>query len=327
MSAPLVHVGLHRTGTTWLQDGLFTEAAGVFSPALSIAEAVDLLVRPHDLEWSGESAASARSAIAAGVEAARRADRLPVISCEELSGNPHAGAWNSASLAERLHEVVPDARILIVVRRQADLVLSNHRQYLARGGVGSLRRYLYPDPRWFRVPRFRFGTFEFDRLAMRYRELFGPDRVSICCHEGIADAKAHARAIVRLAGGDPARLRVDRLPRQAANAAPSALLCAILRRSNRLIRRDDVNPHAPCHQWRLHRALLGLDRILLRRLAGGLDRRERRMVEEACRGRYAESNARLAELIGSETAADLVRFAYELPTSSPSVDAATGRSR
>ena len=309
MIPPLVHIGLHRTGTTWLQQGLFTEAAGVFHPVLSMERTIDLLVRPHDLAWDP---APARKAIEEGLAAAARAGRLPVLSCEELSGNPHAGAWNARILADRLHAVLPEARVLIVVRRQEELVLSNHRQYLARGGVGSLKRYLHPDPRWFRVPRFRFETFEFDRLVACHRERFGADHVQVRCHEAIGDPVEFAREIVRLAGGDPADLEVAALPRDRVNAAPSALLSAILRRTNRLCRRDDVNPHAPWHLWRLHRGLQALDRVVLRRLSSGLDRRERRFVAEACRGRYAESNARLASMTGL----DLAGSGYELPASS-----------
>ncbi|MHC4833374.1 MAG: hypothetical protein ACYTFH_05710, partial [Planctomycetota bacterium] len=48
------------------------------------------------------------------------------------------------------------------------------------------------------------------------------------------------------------------------------------------------------------------------RLSSGLDRRERRFVAEACRGRYAESNARLASMTGL----DLAGSGYELPASS-----------
>lgn len=309
MTAPLVHIGLHRTGTTWLQEGLFTEAAGVFRPIVPMAHAIDLLVRPHDFEWDPEAA---RRAIERGRAEAQEARRVPVLSCEELSGNPHAGGWNAARLADRLHEVLPEARILIVVRRQPDLILSNHRQYLARGGVGSLKRYLLSDPRWFRVPRFRFGNFEFDRLVAHHRERFGADRVEVRCHEEIVDPVAFARAIATFAGGDPDRVDPGALPRERTNASPSALLSAILRRSNRLFRRDDVNPHAPWHLWRLHRAMLGLDRLILRRISGGLDRRERRFVAEICRGRYGESNARLAAMTGI----DLAGLGYELPANS-----------
>jgi hypothetical protein len=315
VTSPLVHIGLHRTGTTWLQQGLFTEAAGVFHPVLSMERTIDLIVRLHDLAWDP---APARKAIEKGLAAAAQAGRLPVLSCEELSGNPHAGAWNAATLADRLHAVLPEARVLIVVRRQEELVLSNHRQYLARGGVGSLKRYLHPDPRWFRVPRFRFETFEFDRLVACHRERFGADRVEVRCHEAIGEPVEFAREIVRLAGGDPARLEIATLPRDRVNSSPSALLSAILRRTNRLCRRDDVNPHAPWHLWRLHQALQvhqalqALDRVVLRRLSSGLDRRERRLVAEACRGRYAESNARLAAMTGL----DLAGSGYELPANS-----------
>lgn len=309
----LIHLGLHRTGTTWLQQGLFAATGPAFHPALSLEQAIDLLVRPHPLAWDP---APAREAVVAGIAEARRRHRVPVVSCEELSGNPHAGNRNALTILERIGEVIPDARILLVVRRQPELVLSNHRQYVARGGTRSLAAHLSPDPSWFRIPRLAPEPFEFDRLATRCVERFGKDRVLVRCHEHLAeDPIGFLRRIAEFAGASIDEDGLRRLPQERVNASPSGLRIAIQRRTNRWLMRDDVNPEAPFRSWRFRNLLAWSDRVLLRHVAGPLDRRDRRLVETWCRGRFAASNARLAALAGL----DLARYGYELPSD------ATGR--
>ncbi|MFZ9691435.1 MAG: sulfotransferase [Phycisphaerales bacterium] len=306
-TAPLVHVGLHRTGTTWLQRGLFAANGPGFHPALSLDEAIDLLVRPHPLAWHPDSA---RARAKAGIEAARAHGRVPVVSCEELSGNPHAGNRTAVATLDRIAEVLPEARVLLVLRRQPDLILSNHRQFVARGGTRSLAAYLSPDPAWFRMPRLAPEPFEFDRLASACIDRFGKDRVLVACHEQLVeDPVVFMRRIAEFAGASITEAALRSLPSERVNASPSGLRASIQRRTNRWLLRDDVNPDAPFTSWRFRSLLARIDQRLLRHLSGPIERRDRRRVEAWCRGRFAESNARLAAMTGLE----LRRYGYELP--------------
>ena len=51
MSHVLIHIGLHKTATTWLQRHLFDRREAGFSAPWSIADVIDHIVRPHPLEW------------------------------------------------------------------------------------------------------------------------------------------------------------------------------------------------------------------------------------------------------------------------------------
>ena len=72
--AVLVHVGVHKTGSTWLQRSFFTPRGGGFLPVLDDGQVIDLIVRPHPLEWDPEPA---RDAIARGIAAARARGQSP----------------------------------------------------------------------------------------------------------------------------------------------------------------------------------------------------------------------------------------------------------
>ncbi|MFM1823627.1 MAG: hypothetical protein RI967_1893 [Planctomycetota bacterium] len=298
----LIHIGYHKAASTWLQRTLFAPSSERFAPVLGLEATLDRFVRPHALEWR---AGGAILELAAAVEAARARGRTPVLSCEELSGNPHAGGMASAEIAARLARVAPAARILVVVRRQPDAIASTYRQFVRRGGTLSARRYLAERRGHFRMPGFRADHWRYDLLVERYRALFGGARVKVLPFEALAaDPARFAAEIAAFAGTAPPAT----LSPLVENRGSSALATAILRRTNRLFMRDDVNPGAPLRWWRVSHAVQAADRAVLARLSGWHESRLARAVEEVCAGRYEESNARLAAMTG----VDLARFGYAI---------------
>ena len=299
----LVHVGYHKTGTTWLQRTVFPREAGSFDLVWKLREVNRLFVDPHALEFN---AAAVRAQMLPGIEGAFGGGLVPAVSSEELSGNPHSGGHGSAEYARRLAEALPGARILIVVRRQPAMRESVYRQYVKRGGTLPANRYFRPPPRWFRYRRFRLANWEYDRLVGLYHGLFGAERVKVLPQELLsADPAAFLREITDFAGARP--IASPSVGRE--NVGLSALSAALQRRTNRWFHRDDVNEGAPLSWPRVAAMWRGLDALVLRSVAGPWERRLRREVGSLCVGRFEESNARLAEMTGL----DLARFGYALP--------------
>ena len=52
--------------------------------------------------------------------------KVPVISHERLSGYPHSGGHDSKEIAHRLAAVFPNAKVVIVIREQKSMILSNY---------------------------------------------------------------------------------------------------------------------------------------------------------------------------------------------------------
>lgn len=311
---PLVHVGYHKAASTWLQKSLFCASGGVFAPLADLAGSIDLLIRPHALEWSAEPVRARVQQVRA-----RSGSRIPVLSNEEFSGNPHAGGFGSVEIAQRLSEVLPDARILIVVRRQPDAILSTYKQFIRRGGTLSPRQYFDPDASHFRFRRFRTGHWEYDRLVALYARLFGGDRVRVLPFEQLRrDRDAFLAEIARFCGIP----RLHASSGEGENRSMSALATGVQRRLNRIFLRDDVNPTAPFRCWRLERWMESIDRALLRRLSGPTERALSARVARICEGRFEESNARLAAIAGL----DLACFGYALPGATGACATETPRS-
>ncbi|WP_419662622.1 putative sulfotransferase domain protein [Desulfosarcina variabilis str. Montpellier] len=186
----LIHIGYHKTGSTWLQKQLFTSGNEVFEP-LSMAnkghstlakhfiyDAEDYLLSPFD--YNEEAIRNALSKILNANEKVR--SKIPVLSHERLSGNPHSGGFDSVKIALMLKRIFPKARILIVIREQKSFILSNYFQYLSIGGLCGIEKYLdtkYDGRRPFFSPSF----IDFVPLVSKYHDLYGEQNVLVLPYE------------------------------------------------------------------------------------------------------------------------------------------------
>lgn len=295
MTPPLLHIGYHKTATTWMQRRLFTREHG-FEPLLTHKEVFDHVVAPHGLAFD----ASAPQALLA--ERAP-AEGTPVVSSEILSGHPFYGGLGSDVYARRLHQIAPDARILVSIRNQLQLLPSIYMQYLLRGGTQPPDQFFEgtSEPGYF---GFSALHFEYDRLVALYQSLFGPENVLVVTQEHLqSDIDGFARKIADFAGNT----RFDGLTRDAKSVqSPSypQYAAPALRRVNHF-QKSTLNP-APV--VRLGQTPTGLYRVVgsasKRPPVSRLFRRRKPVsdyVRSAFSGRFADSNRRLAALVGDRT--------------------------
>ena len=293
MIPPLLHIGYHKTATTWMQRQLFQPVHG-YHPLAGHRAISEQLVRPHGLDYDPDRAA----AWFAAQMAACPAGPVPVLSSEILSGNPFYSGRESEVYAERLARLAPGARILISIRNQLRALPSLYMQYLLRGGTLPPERFFAgtTEPGYF---AFDPVHFRYDRLVARYQALFGRESVYLLTQESLlADMEAAAAGLAAFCGNTAFRglapeARAVHAPGYPEHAAP------ILRRINH-IQASVINP-TPI-------VALGRSPGGLYRLAGGLLRRAplgrilagRRPVSDHVRARFStyfrDSNARLAAL-------------------------------
>ncbi|MGH8901618.1 MAG: sulfotransferase [Egibacteraceae bacterium] len=306
MSSLLVHIGYHKTGTAWLQQEIFGGGA-VFQRPWPRRTISRLFVTVRDLEFCARATAVS---LAQQRERPSRSGAIDVLSHERLSGNPHSGGYDSRVIADRLYLTLPQARVLIVIRRQAEMILSSYKQYVRIGGTRSLRGYVdAPGRGATRIPQFSLAHFEYDRLISYYHQSFGPAATLVLPYELLAsDPYAFVSRIAIFAGVDPP---VD-VPTSRRNVSLSAVGVAIKRPLNFLFARDTVNPSAPFDSPKLarglRRAVERVDRALPTQLRAWSGRRLLAEVNAVTAGRFVESNHRTAELTGL----DLAAFGYEL---------------
>jgi hypothetical protein len=306
----LIHIGYHKTGTNWLQRRLFSDPSTGYRwlgkrPG---SHPVRRFVRDRPFEFDPDGV---RAALRPLIAEAEGAGLLPVLSLERLSGSALSGGYDSVRIADRLHQVFPGGRILVVVREQRSMVVSTYKGYVQQGGAAPLEHFLEGRrSATFRVPGFDPAYLEYDGLIAHYRGLFGPDNVlALAFEQFVEDGRGFVERIASFAGRPVPANVLDRLPygHRENVRTTSALTLSLVRRLNQLAPPTDVNP-APLLESRGAARLA--DRLVrrdpLRRRSVGADERLRRAVEEWAGDRFAASNARLSVLLG----VDLDRYGW-----------------
>jgi sulfotransferase family protein len=308
----LVHVGYHRTGSSWLQRNFFDETKTGFRWTGKEKDD-DPVRRLITARWSEFNPEKLRRRFEYRFEKARLRELVPVVSFERLSGHPCSGGYDSAEIASRIHQVIPEGRILIVIREQESAISSNYKRYVRAGGTGSLAQFVFPPTSSnLRVPLFDFRHFEYHHLIRRYQKLFGADAVLVLPFEQFrADPRTFVTEIGRFAGRPLSDDVLDSLPYGLLmQRGLSQSEYVLLRQLNRLVR-SEVNPvplidldrHSGLKSFAQHRAV---ETVLPSALARRSEESLRRELAAIADGRYAESNRFTAELTGL----DLAHYGY-----------------
>ncbi|MFV8755564.1 sulfotransferase [Nannocystaceae bacterium ST9] len=206
----VLHVGLHKTATTFLQDRVFPELPGVaFVHPLHYPQASDGPIERFMLELFFRNPACIdldrhRAAIASWLD--RVEAQTVLISSEAIVGWPIENHSNLANNSELLHAVFPAAQVILVVRRQDKWLESAYAQLLKAGFSTSIERYVNWSPRTRSFEGYNVGLYKGPNLDARdldwaafdrhYRRRFGEQAVLTLPFELFADdAPAFLRAI------------------------------------------------------------------------------------------------------------------------------------
>lgn len=287
---PIVHVGYHKTATTWFQKSVWPSLASHAWVPRKVTQ--DALLNPPGMHFDP---AAARRLL--GLDGRTK----PVVLSEEnLSGYIHNGGLHGLigpEMVRRIHAVLPEARIVVFIRNQPDAIRASYSQYVAGGGTYGLDKYLHTYERVygalrapFKAPAFEWEHFEFDRLIGLYDQAFGRENVFVYPYEGLRQPEALFERIEADLGIEfPEGIAAKR----GANVSHSEPGMNALRFANRFTRQSVANK-----DWTLDppggHALRNVVRFVLKAVPGGPFRLPNDVVEEI-RRYYAPSNRRLAE--------------------------------
>lgn len=309
MTSPLLHIGYHKTGSTWLQKRVFNERAFGYVQVMprTIIDEEFIVVNPFAFdakeaasrfdEWFADAAAN---------------DLVPVFSHERLCGKQGTGGVDSMNVADRLAAAFPEGRVLIVIREQRDMMLSSYRAHLMRfGHLRITQVWRKRTLRERRSPGRSLDYFEYHYLIRYYQQLFGPDRVLVLPYERLArDAKGFVGDIARFVGlPAPAEVAASRV-----NPGLNAGALALIRYLNSVMRKLGFARvfKGPLGDSRLRRARIKALRKIGERVPEWLSRRVettwRAQIDELAEGRFATSNKITTDLTGI----DLKAYGYDV---------------
>lgn len=316
----LVHVGLHKTATTWLQEVYFpSHAAGFWVPELEGSARTGAkglgyhLFQSHDGHLMNEDDFRPDLLRARLAALAPPPGRVPVVSNERLAGHPLSGGFDRNIIARRIKSVFPGARILVTIRAQEELIFSNYLQYLKYGGWHRPEQFLRP-PRNNRTPSLALDFWDYEQLSAVYESLFGRGNVLLLPQELLRrDPLSFARRLSAFAGvAAPDSLDASREANARRGVAPSYFLRRLTPLRNKSAANAFVPPLIAKPVDRLvERSLrrmadLLMPRALDRKVSQSLARRIRAVIGD----HYLDSNGRFA----ATQDIDLAALGYRIRT-------------
>ncbi|MBK1670957.1 hypothetical protein CKO28_23380 [Rhodovibrio sodomensis] len=306
---PVIHVGYHKTATTWFQKTFYPIVQnGVYIPRQNVRRA---FLCPSAFTFDADEAHNTLDI----PEGAR-----PIICEEALVGYyGNAGLLQALSkdVAFRLRDTFPDAQIVITLRHQFDAITATYLQYIRRGGTASVRRFLWPyhyqrryRTKPFKKPMFRLEHLEYHRLIRHYRAVFGAGNVHIYLYEDFRDdPRAFLARMCRDLGLEA---DIDALELGATNISYGTRTAQAARMLNVVTVGDAANaitalPLMPRKvneviMQQLNRTPLAGPKVTPDRLLGPA-------LRDELAAAYADSNAALQAELGL----DLARHGYPLP--------------
>ena len=320
---PLVHVGYPKTGTTWLQLHVLRSRELGFELCGDRPRVTRHLIAPHDLDFNP---GTCRERFLPSFERAAADGLVPVLSAERLCGDLEFGSSDSARLADRVVSAFPEAKVLLVIREQREMLFSYYQLYVRKGGVLPLGSYLKRPRNWGpHAWPCDLRHFEYDRLIGHYGDRLGSGNVLVLPYELFRDdSEEFVRRIGRFASTSPDPGAEARLPYAAVeNPSWPAGTLVLKRYLNRVVR-ERTNVTAPLANGAIvhgtTRALQASAGIVPDAVHARVDARMRAEIDAAVTGRYRESNARTEAL----TRLDLGKYGYDVGEPE---DAAERRSR
>ncbi len=206
----LLHIGLHKTGTRFLQREVFAQLDPEryrYNPE-PLASALRQAVR-----YPGDAACAARLREAVAAWRGSGDGRTLVLSEPHISGDMYSSHCDYAENLALVRELFPEARVLFFVRKQADWLQSAYRQHLAKGKPVPIEVFLnfYDGAFRPRVARQVYGARNVEALTLRflaiyraYAEAFGEAAVYLLRQEDLRARPEAVKALVAHALGQRA---------------------------------------------------------------------------------------------------------------------------
>jgi hypothetical protein len=160
-----VHIGLHKTATTFLQNNLFP----LLTEDISYVHPVDFTKQVRDIATLDEIIFPYNE-IRIEIEKIHNNEKPILISSENLSGNPGLKYINRGQIFNRLKLLYPNCKIIIGLREQWSLISSMYKLYIQNGGTKPINDYIYNKDKIYHETYFgiynRIGLDTFNYLPL-----------------------------------------------------------------------------------------------------------------------------------------------------------------
>ena len=188
MRPPIFHTGFHKTGTTFLQHAFWPNVVGYAYSRKNSSQIKDILLSPYSGYFSPNKAKQQILDVCSG----------PFIcSSEEFSTNPNLGGFNGLARIEsyrRIAKVFPEAKLVVMIREQKEMIKSLYVQYVKLGGTATIHRLLDPHSRLRALnPGFSFEYYSYDKFLDEVLDFWPKEQVFLYNYD---DLKANEKGFL-----------------------------------------------------------------------------------------------------------------------------------
>lgn len=307
MQKPLVHIGFPKALSSWMQKFLFQPEQGFLNVLDSLRTTISVI---DPTPFSFDESACLKY-INENIQKTQNSETLvPVCSAEALIGNPYCGGYNAKQNADRIKQLFPDARILLIVREQRQLMRSLYKTMIVWGMPHSIARLLKPKDSSL-APQFNLDFLRFDLATAYYQEIFGPENVLVMPYEAfIEDPKNFMLAIMNHANCLPTPA-FQKLPWRKKINKNQPLFYLYIQRLKNLLLSTPFNYAGPIPSTEARtrqRIINSKNNSLPSFTKNWFEDDFRQFIDREFQGKFGESNAKLQRLTGL----NLEVYGYEI---------------
>jgi hypothetical protein len=311
----LIHAGYHKTGTSFLQKNLFIDQNAGYCSPIDRIYLRNTFIRTNPFEFDS---AKVREEFMPDINKALEKCLIAVLSHEQFSGQPAGSGYgvrrrqreiSRKEIVNRLYACFPEARVLIVIREQREMIKSIYK-FFVLGWKSKLSANIeqFLDQSMLDNgygPLFHLDYLRYDHIISHYQSLYGVANVKVLPYEWLRDEPLEfINQINRFAGNNI----VETVSAEKVNEGYSASLCTLKRYLNRML----ASPDKPGKYSKAERRAAALIKRLNRHVPKSVhERAEKKLSEkitELTDGAFTESNKRTANLTGL----DLAALGYEM---------------
>ncbi|HSC75792.1 MAG TPA: sulfotransferase [Pseudomonadales bacterium] len=307
LGTPLIHIGFPKALSSWMQKSLFKPEQGFINVLDSLHTTIGLI---DPTPFCFDEALCIRFIEEALKKNAGTNNLVPVCSAEALIGNPYCGGYNAKQNADRLKQLFPDARILLIVREQRQLMRSLYKTMVVWGMPHSIKRLLNPKDTSL-APQFNLDFLRFDLATAYYQQLFGRDNVLVMPYEAFIDDPKHFMLTILQHAQCSPTPAFERLPWKKRVNKNQPLISLYLQRLRNLLLSSPFNYAGPLAstEAQVHKRIKRSKNNSFPAFTNNWFEDDfRQTVSTVFSGQFAASNTRLQQLTGL----DLAAYGYEI---------------
>jgi len=194
MKIDFIHIGMHKTASSYLQKEVFPNVRGL----KIINQELDSWFYDNFIKINAHKFDSDVFLEKFFQKVVRSDDgkNVVAISEENLSGDIYSGR-SSKELMHRIKCCFDDTHILIVLRNPVDYILSTYSNYIVHGGVKPIKDWLFEQETGFGEI---LEKLHYSYMVNNYISTFGKDKVFVVFYENMFESKTGVPYFLKMFG-------------------------------------------------------------------------------------------------------------------------------